>query len=448
MPIHGYLKTLRPFVKRLFKRSKSKNPAAGLHVTPTGQLTQIKHTGIEGNDWIDQRLYDIWLNRDTNKVAYIKEIARITANYVINRAQGLTLTFREQQMLDAWLNDSQENQGIFRKTTDPDQLRADLEELEFIQTRTPERWKKLEAMIETNEAIKRMGQPPSIPVRRIRNIVMVLLAAGFLVFGSYLMLKTNHNKPEQHAILFFPDGKTFALDQLPSNKYIKYNGYTFEKPSPNRLTFLSSMPKSAVSIQTFAGCSYSLTLGDGSDVSMNDSTRITISGSDHNREVSILGEAYFNVAHSSLHPFTVHTPDDVIKVLGTQFNVKAYFNEPTLTTLVDGAVRVSDSAQKNTVVLAPGQQVQKMMDSSFHISNAAYENTNWLRGRFAFHDLYGAMREISRCYGVSVIYKGNVPNRTLIADPYKNSSILAVLAAISNFGIHLQYSGTRIIIEA
>lgn len=91
--------------------------------------------------------------------------------------------------------------------------------------------------------------------------------------------------------------------------------------------------------------------GSKSTIELPDSTKVILnSGStfeypDHfgvsDRTVYLDGEAYFDVSRNKQKPFYVKTSDAVIKVLGTQFNVKSYPGENIMeTTLVSGSVEI------------------------------------------------------------------------------------------------------------
>lgn len=101
-----------------------------------------------------------------------------------------------------------------------------------------------------------------------------------------------------------------------------------------------------------------VTLQDGSRVWLNSNSSITYPEhfSKEERTVSFSGEAYFEVAHDSLHPFIVQTNSVHVKVLGTSFNVRAYPSEQrTETTLLQGKVIVQNKNGTDLAVLAPGQ---------------------------------------------------------------------------------------------
>ena len=84
-------------------------------------------------------------------------------------------------------------------------------------------------------------------------------------------------------------------------------------------------------------------LSDGSEVWLNSGSSLKYSTTFNktDRQVSLVGEGYFKVAHNSKKPFIVKTNGLDIKVLGTEFNVKAYPGEKTVqTTVVRGLVRL------------------------------------------------------------------------------------------------------------
>ena len=60
-------------------------------------------------------------------------------------------------------------------------------------------------------------------------------------------------------------------------------------------------------------------------------------------KVTLVGEAYFSVKHDPAHPFIVSVSHDRlrVKVLGTEFNIRAYEKENVVqTTLVSGSVNI------------------------------------------------------------------------------------------------------------
>jgi hypothetical protein len=174
------------------------------------------------------------------------------------------------------------------------------------------------------------------------------------------------------------------------------------------------------------GGQYQLTLADGTKVWLNAASSITYPTTFTNktREVSITGEAYFEVAKNTAKPFIVKTPQEDITVLGTQFNVNAYADEPAMkTSLVEGAVKVGAK------LLRPGQAY---VDGRVMHTNIE-QDIAWKQGYFYMQgaDIKTVMRSIIRWYDVDVKYKGNISStfRVQISRNTPLSDVLKILEA-------------------
>jgi transmembrane sensor len=102
---------------------------------------------------------------------------------------------------------------------------------------------------------------------------------------------------------------------------------------------------------------------DGTKVTLGVNSRLRYPDkfSGATREVYLEGEAFFEVAHDSIHAFIVHTSEVDTRVLGTSFNIKAYSAQAkTEVTVASGKVEVSSSDSQMPFAptkLSPGQQL-------------------------------------------------------------------------------------------
>ncbi|XVJ64959.1 MAG: FecR family protein [Lacibacter sp.] len=97
-------------------------------------------------------------------------------------------------------------------------------------------------------------------------------------------------------------------------------------------------------VETKKASKTKLVLPDGSTVWLNSGSKLSyqnmMSKADK-REVTLTGEAYFDVTRNPQRPFIIHTSSIDVKVLGTEFNVKAYPDDATVeTSLIHGSVQV------------------------------------------------------------------------------------------------------------
>lgn len=103
-------------------------------------------------------------------------------------------------------------------------------------------------------------------------------------------------------------------------------------------------------------------LPDGSTVLLNAGSKLQYPAkfNDNTREVTMLGEAFFDVVKHSGQPFIVHASGINIKVLGTAFNVKSYPEEDAIeTTLIRGLIEINrqDENQEKSIYLYPNQKI-------------------------------------------------------------------------------------------
>jgi ferric-dicitrate binding protein FerR (iron transport regulator) len=132
-------------------------------------------------------------------------------------------------------------------------------------------------------------------------------------------------------------------------------------------------------------------LSDGTKIWLNSGTtlRYPEQFAEKSRSVSIVGEAYFEVAKMAHKPFNVNTTELNIEVLGTSFNLSAYKDDAaTLVTLVEGKVAVHDNTGKTIAQLIPGQMaVKNKQSNTLDISNVETSfYAAWIAGKIYFDD--------------------------------------------------------------
>lgn len=106
-------------------------------------------------------------------------------------------------------------------------------------------------------------------------------------------------------------------------------------------------------------------LQDGSTVLLNEGSQLEYPDSftTMTREVTLTGEAYFDIKHNAARPFIVHTGNVSTTVLGTAFNIKAYPAQKQVTiTVTRGKVKVSDD-KKILGVLTPNESIAVDLDN-------------------------------------------------------------------------------------
>ena len=105
---------------------------------------------------------------------------------------------------------------------------------------------------------------------------------------------------------------------------------------------------------------------------------------EENRNVTLKGEAYFEVQADHKRPFYVNTPSGLsVYVYGTKFNVAAYEDDSNIETVLEkGKVNVITPDRSTIVQLIPGEQLLYDKQSKKLIKNKVdvYEKIAWKAG--------------------------------------------------------------------
>jgi transmembrane sensor len=160
-------------------------------------------------------------------------------------------------------------------------------------------------------------------------------------------------------------------------------------------------------ITTSTGEQRSVTLEDGTRVTLNTDTRLTLHYTQGQRDVRLeRGEAFFDVAENSQRPFVVIAGRQSVNALGTAFLVRRNGGEVDVT-LVEGKVSVTTapmaespagSSPSAAKVLAPGQRL-RVAGSAPTIDQPSIEAvTAWRRGEVVLDHtrLADAVEEMNR----------------------------------------------------
>ena len=264
---------------------------------------------------------------------------------------------------------------------------------------------------------------------------------------------------DNKAILTLSDGTKIILEDAKNGILANQAGVSIQKTSDGKLLYSFSNSANTVSpetkenviynkIETPIGGKYQVNLPDGSKVWLNSSSSLRFSAlfNGDTREVELSGEAYFDVSKNKSKPFRVITKDQIVEVLGTQFNINSYSDEgPIKTTLIEGSVKII--YKDKVVLLSPGQQFQPKELVSAVLEADTEEVVAWKEGYFVFknEDIKSIMRKLSRWYNVEVSYSGDIPEVGFGGNISRSKDISEVLDVLQlTNAIHFKVEGRRI----
>lgn len=201
------------------------------------------------------------------------------------------------------------------------------------------------------------------------------------------------------------------------------------------------------------GYTNKLVLMDGTIVWLNSGSSLEypMAFERNSRTVTLKGEAYFDVRHSSTQPFYVETTKATVKVLGTSFNISSYQEDGIMkTTLVEGSVQLNTNTQK--IVLEPGEQaIMKYSNSKVTKQNVnVADYTSWKDGYFNFNGLTTTeiLNMVKRWYDIEeVVYAPSLSQERITGTFRRTKSLGSLLAKLEKISeTKFEIKGRRVMV--
>lgn len=215
-------------------------------------------------------------------------------------------------------------------------------------------------------------------------------------------------------------------------------------------------------IVTRNGSKTRVQLPDGTHVWLNAGSKLTYE-KDFGatlREVTLIGEGYFDVVRNEKKPFIIHTARMDVKVLGTQFNVKSYPNEKTTeAALIHGSIEVSlKDRPSEKIILKPNEKIvvanndtlirhesgivvnESHPDALVAIKSLTWQKsdstimeTSWVENKLVFED--ESFRELAlrmeRWYGIEIQFKDERVAEMRFTGIFRDESVADAMHALS-----------------
>lgn len=256
---------------------------------------------------------------------------------------------------------------------------------------------------------------PKHKLKRARKIGYELLkiAAIFLIFlgGSYLydsLNAINEDEVIAYQTLFVPAGQRAEIT-LPDQTKVWINSQSTLK--------------------------YPIKFGKGS------------------RQVELEGEAFFSVTKDSLNPFRVKTSSINIKVLGTEFNLKAYTEKIAEVSLLEGKVELTSSVNSKPLEMKPHE---KIIYTDGKYTKEALRDLNYFRWReglicFENESVGDILKKLELYYDIKIEAKNNDFIKATYSGKFRTKDgieqVLKILQIEHNFNYSIDKEKNRLIIK-
>jgi len=302
--------------------------------------------------------------------------------------------------------------------------------------------------------LKERMQPPGsrASYRMVRMLaaaaaVLVLILTGYFLYQGRKITDTgaiaSRIRENKSAIsLRLGSGESVSLNRAQEeltlgNTVLNLDSNSLDFHSADTTSNLLTIPK---------GENYTLHLSDGTIVTLNADSRLRFPFrfGEATRDVYLEGEAYFQVAKDSRHPFIVHTPLTKVEVVGTAFNVNTYKAGTVATALIEGKV-LTGTPGGAVQPLQPGYAAVYNKAQGFKIEAVDTDDiVAWVKGVYYFHDLpfHELVNVTSRFYGVTIAADNPALANKSVSGVMDKDNLPELLEDLkTTLGIKYYYSG-------
>lgn len=224
--------------------------------------------------------------------------------------------------------------------------------------------------------------------------------------------------------------------------------FVVREPQDSRVNLTTA---GTVTHRSVKGQTKFVVLPDGSRIVLHGDTQIEYDRDFNNktREVSLTGEAYFDVVHLNNGgrkpvPFVIRTGKIRTTVLGTAFSIKSLPSESeVVVTVTRGKVRVDDGG-KHTSLLTANEQ----MTYNTHTTVAdekvvkSQELTAWVQADMVFQEMpFGALAEmLAKRYGVKISFQNPQLQNCLITGRFSGTETLEEVFKVLTLTSNTKYT--------
>jgi transmembrane sensor len=215
----------------------------------------------------------------------------------------------------------------------------------------------------------------------------------------------------------------------------------FLKSINQNTTILAELPKLEKK-QNSKGTKSIIELSDGSKVWLNADSKIQYPPlfAGNTREISLDGEAFFEVAKNAQKPFIIHLANGTVKVLGTSFNVRAYDDEKIVeTSVATGKVafipKYNSSKKQDTLFITPNNKVQYHFadEKVVLLPTLVTEDKAWTEGKLIFkaRTLQDITTELERNFGKTTVFLDDSARGYVLTGSFQNNTLEEIMYYLS-----------------
>lgn len=366
------------------------------------------------------------------------------------------ITEEEELQLEEWRVENESHQQLYDRLLDIQTLEREYKRRKVIDVQRP--------MAEMRRRIKAdTGKLYGLNRTRlaVAASIAILICISTVQFFLYFTDKPSsfEQTRTELAIAGIKPGATKAVLTMPDGSEVTLGGDDASNKKTIEKNLVRSPKVQAVAklnLKVPRGGEFKIVLEDSTEVWLNAESKLIYPEkfSSNERKVTITGEAYLKVSHDANRPFFVETDGQIVRVHGTEFNIRSYNeDEQVYTTLVTGSISLTKANESSgELMLTPGHQslFSKVNAEAFVKPIDVDVVTSWRRGRFVFEEqnLKQIMQDLSRWYSFDyqfenenlqkIVFKGSIPRYS------EFSTVLAILEKSGGLSFSVDGSTVKI----
>jgi ferric-dicitrate binding protein FerR (iron transport regulator) len=202
-----------------------------------------------------------------------------------------------------------------------------------------------------------------------------------------------------------------------------------------------------------------LELSDGTKIWLNADSKLQYPDvfNGKTREVTLNGEAFFDVAKNAAKPFIINLSSGTVKVLGTSFNIRAYDNENRMeTSVATGKVAFipryhNPKKKQDTLFITPDKKLKYIYAAEELViqPSSALEDKAWTEGKLIFKSMSWEeiALELERNFGKKIVFVDEEIKQYKLTGSFQDNSldeILYYLAKTADFTYEIRDHDVKI----
>ncbi len=304
-------------------------------------------------------------------------MVRKNINWLVFKSLLGELTSDEKSELDQWLEESKRNKAFYNRIAKGDKI-----------AKSYKQYQSIDQDAAFNDFLLKTGQKGKRAVlpmwTRYAAAAVVLLALSFPLVKFLQSNPSEEIMPGRpQAVLIKGDGSQQQLGD--GNQEVTNENHVVATNTGNQILYSNVVEEDENDLNTLVvprGGEYTVKLSDGTVVHLNSDSKLTypVAFGKTSREVTLKGEAYFEIAKDASRPFYVDADGIKVKQYGTAFNVNNRKDSMINVVLVHGSISVMHNGS-NERMMNPSDLV-----SYYSITQTFQQHKVDIRPYIAWHE--------------------------------------------------------------